>query len=34
MDIEAILGFLNTFMGIIKKVLSAVGIDSLVEMFG
>lgn len=34
MDIEAILSFLNTFMGIIKKVLSAIGIDSLAGMFG
>lgn len=33
MDIEAILGFLNTIMGVIKKVLESVGIDALLEMF-
>ena len=33
MDIKSILNFANIFMGIIKKVLVAVGIDSLAEMF-
>lgn len=33
MDIKSVLGFLNTLLGIIKKVLEAVGIDALADMF-
>lgn len=33
MDIKEILGFLNTIMGILKKIFAAIGIDALSEMF-
>ena len=33
MDIETILNIVNKIMGFLKKVLGAIGIDALLEMF-